>query len=626
MRKKDLRRRSIEGSQKADIYLNYLGIMRNEYGELPGTAHIILGDLYFNANEEQKSLMNNLLDGESIQFSAQDIFDLHGAVKDAELFKLVSIKNIVDHRDKTQFLAFYAQLFKPFMQSSFFSYLPTEKSTFRSIRDLFDAELKLVNPMKRHGLTQRLNVLAMFESGLAGSAADEALAELYVRMQSGAMSSSLATVAALEKWDIDGVREDKVATCIQTLDAEAVKSYEWIEDDLKDFLDYRLNHPDIELPSTYSEDLIAEYCGKVRNGECSIEEATRAITVAWAKDDILDNAIADCAEQLNEANGNERDQADYLETVTSLRDFTLSKLSGRGSTYIRTDEENATYIQDCFDMLWDIHAQYNGQLPGVAQILLGDIWPIANHAQENEIIALLDNKQVSFSEEDVAELLSGIGNDNPLDVISLENIEKYCTANDPIVLYAALLKPFMKDKIDTLSEDEENDLSEIIDFMGSDQSLDFEERQEIISKLNIMAVFESGLAEKYAAMTNYGELIQQLSDEIEKGEKSVQEAADSLYRQLDYDDALEYDIQTCVGLLVEEGFQSYTWADDEEDESGSYSQSGSDDSLHEALSYDFEGSNLSRSQSGDDDDADDERSPVAQGTDNQSQRDGHISV
>jgi hypothetical protein len=113
-------------------------------------------------------------------------------------------------------------------------------------------------------------------------------------------------------------------------------------------------------------------------------------------------------------------------------------------------------------------------------------------------------------------------------------------------------------------------------------------------------------------MTNYVEFIQQLSDEIENGEKSVQEAADSLCRQLDYDDALEYETQTCVDLLDDEGFQSYRCEDDEV-ESETYSQSGSDDSAHEALSYDFEGSNLSRSQSGDDDDADDERSPLPQG-------------
>lgn len=255
------------------------------------------------------------------------------------------------------------------------------------------------------------------------------------------------------------------------------------------------------------------------------------------------------------------------ETIVSLRDFALSNLSGRGSTYVWTDEENVTYIQDCFDMLWDIHAQYNGQVPGVAQILLGDLWPIATYEQENEIIGLLDNKRPSFSEEDVAVLLAEIGNDSPLDVISIQNIEDNCVIDDPIALYAALLKTFMKYRVLEHSKDEENDLVEIMEYIEkSYEFLDQEERQEITAKLNIMAIFESGLAAEYAKTTKYGELIEQLSGEITNDEKSVQEAAESLIRQLDNDGALEDEVSTCIGMLEEEGFQSYAWTDEDESE------------------------------------------------------------
>jgi hypothetical protein len=595
---------AISDAQKTELYLNYLSIMRNEYGTLPGTAHIILGDLYFIADAEQKDKINTLLDGEPIQFSAQDIFDLHSAFKDADLFALVSAKNIVSHRDKTQFAPFYAMLFKPFMQSSFFSYLPTEKTTFNCIRELFDAELKHVNPMMRHRLTQRLNVLAMFESGLASKSTDEALAELYVRMENGKMSVALATFATLEKWDIDAVREEKVTMCIEALDTEAVKSYEWVEDDLKDFIAYRLGHPDAEMPSTYSEDLIADYCKKIRNNECTIEQATRAITIAWVKDGILDNAIADCAERLNEAKGNERDQAEYLETVTSLFDFALLNQNGRSGTYEWSDESNEEHIEKALEILRAIKDK-SGQLPGIAQILLGDILPITNYEQKDEIIALLDYKHPSFSVDDVATLLSGINNDSPLDAISLDNIATYCIVNDPIVLCGALLKTFMKYRIIEHSEDEENDLKDIMQFIAKNyKSLDPEERQEISQKLNLMAIFESGLAAEYGTQSNYGELVQKLSDKIEHGELSTQDAADDLYQQFIDDEALEYEIQTCAGLLDEEGFQSYTWEDDENESETSLVDdetvaSSQDNSAHTASSRGFRDNDSHDSQSGD---------------------------
>ncbi len=76
------------------------------------------------------------------------------------------------------------------------------------------------------------------------------------------------------------------------------------------------------------------------------------------------------------------------------------------------------------------------------------------------------------------------------------------------------------------------------------------------------------------------------------------------------DVALEYDIQTCVELLDEEGLQSYRWTDDE-DGRETYSQDGSDDSVHEALSHDFKGSNSESSQNGDSYDADAEVSPLS---------------
>ncbi len=253
------------------------------------------------------------------------------------------------------------------------------------------------------------------------------------------------------------------------------------------------------------------------------------------------------------------------ETIISLFDFALWNQIGRSSTYEWSAESNEAHMQQCFEMLWDIHDRCSGELPGVAQILLGDLLPIATYEQENVIIGLLDNKKPSFTAEDVAVLLAGIDNYSPLDVLSIQNIEDNCVIGDPITLYAALLKPFMKYRVFEHSQDEENDLEKIIEYIEKAyESLGKEERQEITAKLNIMAIFESGLAAEYAETTGYKGLIQQLSAKIASGEISNEDAADNLYRQLKDDKALEYEVATYVGMLNEERFQSYTWKDNED--------------------------------------------------------------
>lgn len=256
--------------------------------------------------------------------------------------------------------------------------------------------------------------------------------------------------------------------------------------------------------------------------------------------------------------------------VASLLDFAVSNKSGRSSTYEWDEQINDKYITEAIEMLWQIKDRH-GELPGVAQILLGDLWPIVKREDHDQnVIGLLDNNHPTFTEEDVELLLSGIDGDSPLDVISLKNIETYCTQDNPIVLYATLLRPYMKYRVLEHSKESEDDLAEIMNFIERRyQSLDSDERQEITAKLNIMAIFESGLAREYADTTVYEEFIQQLSDEIEDGEKSVQDATDALVRQLDYDNTLDGEVDQCVRMLAEEGYQYYVWEDDEDEVSGS---------------------------------------------------------
>lgn len=333
------------------------------------------------------------------------------------------------------------------------------------------------------------------------------------------------------------------------------------------YKEMRKSKSKIRQKNRYIKDLICR----------AIEEATDS-----SDDDV---SISKCDELSTDTIHNLTVQA---KTAALLRDFALSNLSGRGSTYAWTDEENTTYIHECFNMLWNVYNEYRGQLPGVAQILLGDIWPIATHQQENEIIGLLNNKQISFSEEDVAALLSTVDS-SPLDVLSIENIERNCIKSDPIVLYASLLRPFMQNSITAYLEEEQEDLTKIMKLMDRYlEPLDPQERQEITSKLNIMTIFESDLATKYAENTDYKELVRELSDKIKRGEISTQDAADSLIRQLDYDGTLENEVTTCVGILNGAGFQSYIWKEDagseidsqeevDDSENGSFSQGSGND-------------------------------------------------
>lgn len=256
--------------------------------------------------------------------------------------------------------------------------------------------------------------------------------------------------------------------------------------------------------------------------------------------------------------------------VVSLLDFALLNKSGRNDDYQWCKEDNDKYITEAIDILWKIKDRH-GELPGVARILLGDLWSIVTREDHDQnVIGLLDNKHPIFTEEDVELLLASINGGSPLDVISLKNIETYCTQDNPIVLYATLLKPYMKHRILEHSKESENDLTKIMNFIErSYQSLDSEKRQEITAKLNIMAIFESGLAKEYADTTVYGEFIQQLSDEIESGERSAQDATDTLVRQLDYDSTLDREVNQCVRMLAEEGYQPYVWEDDEDEVSGS---------------------------------------------------------
>lgn len=318
----------------------------------------------------------------------------------------------------------------------------------------------------------------------------------------------------------------------------------------------------------------------------NIREANRRSKYAF-----LYEATEDFTDDIGEAVSTAPKTSKIERDVVSLLDFALLNKSGRNDAYEWRKEDNDKYITEAIDILWEIKDRH-GELPGVAQILLGDLWSIVTREDHDQnVIGLLDNKHPTFTEEDIELLLAGIGNNSPLDVLSLENIEGYCAQNDPLVLYAALLKPYMKYRVSDHSQVSRDDLVQIMKFIERGyQSLDSEERQEISEKLNIMAIFESGLAVEYAETTVYGEFVQQLLGEVKSKEKSVQDAAEALIRQLDYDKTLGAEVAKCVHIMNKNGYESYVWEEDEDETGGSEdatapSQKSTEQNLDEETDY-----------------------------------------
>lgn len=226
-----------------------------------------------------------------------------------------------------------SHLLTPYMKNHRSSYTEDQKTNLNLALTQIAEDFKSILPTKRYEITQQLNILAMFKGELTFTKTrgkrkkkthvkvKYTLAERFrlgknrrnpMQMQcgqieSGVITAEQATLTLYESWKTEGVLDQKVKSCKWRLKNNGFYQYNWPQHELIELLTIRAATPHVVKESTYSQDEIAKFCKRIRKkgrkkSQYIKNTAAPQLTKQWISKGVINEAIAECAERVAEAN------------------------------------------------------------------------------------------------------------------------------------------------------------------------------------------------------------------------------------------------------------------------------------------------------------------------------------
>ncbi len=285
-------------------WFSYLNDIKACFSYMPGIAQIIMGELDLISNAEQKKILHQLLDAKPICFTERDVWLFLENADAPQSINVISLKNIRKNCKKEKLYLLSAALFKPFMRSLTTEYMGCDRDRFDQLIKYYKKDIRKLKPTIRQYLMHMLNVMAMFESPLFDNMNKEEVSAEYIRdvlIYKAIMnlSTEYKALVIVGRWKKAGTLSHAMAACLAVLDRYHIRSFEWIEDDVKDLISYRLNNPgQVISPLDYkvsltAEDVLTGYCGEICLKMITIDDATLALIRQWNQEGILDLIISE---------------------------------------------------------------------------------------------------------------------------------------------------------------------------------------------------------------------------------------------------------------------------------------------------------------------------------------------
>ena len=285
----------------ASDWFIYLSHIKEYFSYMPGVSQIIIGELNLILNAEQKKPFQQLLD-KPLQFTEYDVWLFLENANIPRSINIISLENIKKNCKKEKLFLLSAALFKPFMRASINDYTRDEHNYFKELIHYSERDVSKLKPRMRQHLMHMLNIITMLESPLFDLMTNEESNAHYINdVQSYKVIESLSTehkaLVIVGRWKKEGALNHAMTTCIAMLDRYNIRSFEWVEDDVRNLILYRLRNPRKSInPLDYTisltaEDLLTGYGGEVYSKEIKIDEATLALTRQWDQEGILDRII-----------------------------------------------------------------------------------------------------------------------------------------------------------------------------------------------------------------------------------------------------------------------------------------------------------------------------------------------
>ncbi len=215
---------------------------------------------------------------------------------------IISLENIRKNCRKDKLFLLNAALFKPFMSTSINNYTSDEHDYLKRLMTYSEKDVSKLKPTMRQHLMHILSVMAMLESPLFDRMTEQESNANYINdVQSYKVIEGLSiehkALVIVGRWKREGALNHAMAACIAMLDRYNIRSFEWVEDDVRDLILYRLENPQKAIHSLdytislTAEDALAGYCGEVYLQKIKIDDATIALVRQWDQEGILNLII-----------------------------------------------------------------------------------------------------------------------------------------------------------------------------------------------------------------------------------------------------------------------------------------------------------------------------------------------